>query len=283
MTQINTLDNFKIFNSHEFGKVRALEVTGKFYAVGVDVARALGYANPSKAVIDHCNGDFLTWEVIDALGRLQETRLISEGDIYRLIIKAADQSRSPDIKEKAARFEKWVFEDVLPSIRKHGAYFTASTAEKLMNDPDTLITLLNAIREERLAKKGLQDQNEQLQDQIEIDRPKVLFADSVSVSNTVISIADLAKILKGNGVNIGQKRLFEKLREDGFLIRREGSDRNSPTQRSMELGLFRIKETAITRSNGTITISKTAKVTGRGQEYFVNYFLSKSEVSHGDQ
>jgi len=279
------MDNFKVFNNSEFGKVRVLEVDGKFYAVGVDVARALEYANPTRAIIDHCKGRCkLGVPSTNQYGAefIQETNVIPESDIYRLIIKAADQSRNLNIKEKAARFEKWIFEEVLTSIRRHGAYFTASTAEKLMNDPDTLITLLNAIKKERLAREELQDQNDCLQAKLESDRPKVLFADSVSVSNTVISIADLAKILKGNGVNIGQKRLFERLREDGFLIRREGSDRNSPTQRAMNLGLFRIKETAITRSNGTITISKTSKVTGRGQEFFVNYFLSKKEVCHAD-
>lgn len=268
------MNNLQVFNNDEFGKIRAVEIDGKFRAVGIDAAKALGYARPRKAVMDHCK-DVLSWDVIDALGRAQETRLISEGDIYRLIIKAADQNRSPDVKAKAARFEKWVFEEVLPSIRAHGAYFTDSTAEKLLNDPDVLITMLNTIKEERSEK-------ERLQAKVESDKSKVIFADAVSVSQWAISVADLAKILKGNGVDIGQKRLFQRLREEGFLIKREGSDRNSPTQRAMQLGLFRIKETAITRSDGRITISKTAKVTGRGQCYFIDYFLNKREFSYAD-
>lgn len=267
------MNNLTILNNTEFGNVRAVDIEGKAYAVGVDVAKALCYANPSKAIIDHCKGDFLTWEVIDTIGRQQETRLISESDIYRLIIKAADQSRSPDVKAKAARVEKWLFEDA--SIRRHGAYFTASTAEKLLNDPEVLITMLNTIKEERSEK-------ERLQAKVESDKSKVIFADAVSVSQGAISVADLAKILKANGVEIGQKRLFQRLREEGFLIKREGSDRNSPTQRAMQLGLFRIKETAITRSDGRITISKTAKVTGRGQCYFIDYFLNKREFSYAD-
>ena len=258
--------------------VRTILKDGNPNWVLVDACDVLEIQNSSNAAArldeDEVDSIYLT----DRIGRQQQTTIINESGLYNLIMS----SRKPEAKQ----FKRWITHEVLPSIRKHGAYFTASTAEKLLNDPDTLITLLNAIREERLAKKGLQDQNEQLQDQIESDRPKVLFADSVSVSNTVISIADLAKILKGNGVNIGQKRLFERLREEGFLIKRESTDRNSPTQRSMELGLFRIKETAITRSNGTITISKTAKVTGRGQTYFIEYFLGdngKGEVNHADQ
>ena len=150
--------------------------------------------------------------------------------------------------------------------------FTTSKLEELMTDPDAWIKLLTALKDERSEK-------ERLQAKVENDKSKVIFADSVSVAETVISVADLAKILKGNGIEIGQKRLFERLRHEGFLIRREGTDYNSPTQRSMELGLFKIKETAIARSDGRITISKCSKVTGRGQTYFVEYFLNRKKES----
>lgn len=116
------MNNLKIFNNKEFGEIRTVEVNGKFYAVGVDVARALDYANPSKAVTDHCKGDFLSWEVSDSTGKMQKTRLIPEGDIYRLTIKASEQSQNKGIKEKASKFEKWIFDEVLPSIRKTGKY-----------------------------------------------------------------------------------------------------------------------------------------------------------------
>ncbi len=116
------MNNLKIFNNKEFGEIRTVEVNGKFYAVGVDVARALDYANPSKAVTDHCKGDFLSWEVSDSTGKMQKTRLIPEGDIYRLTIKASEQSQNKGIKEKASKFEKWIFDEVLPSIRKTGRY-----------------------------------------------------------------------------------------------------------------------------------------------------------------
>jgi anti-repressor protein len=269
------MNDLKIFDNTEFGKVRAAEIDGKLRAVGVDVARALGYAKPDKAVTDHCKDAPLTWEVIDSLGRMQNTRLISESDIYRLIIKAADQSRNPAIKEKASRFEKWIFEEVLPSIRKHGAYITTSKLEELMNDPRAWAKMLTTIAEEREEKERLQIDNRNLEQQIETDKPKVIFADAVSVADDSILVGELAKILKGNGIDIGQNRLFERLRQEGFLIKRDATDHNMPTQKSMELELFKIKETAVTHSDGHVTISKTAKVTGKGQRYFVNYFLSQ--------
>jgi anti-repressor protein len=263
------MDNLEIFSNAEFGNIRAIEIDGKFYAVGIDVARALDYANPSKAIIDHCKGDFLTWGVIDNLGRTQNTRIIPESDIYRLIIKAADQSRNLEIKEKAARFERWIFEDVLPSIRKNGAYITRSKAEELLNDPDVLIDMLNAIKKEREEKEQLQFQKEQLKVQIEECKPKAVLADAISVTKDTILIRDLAKILKTNGLETGEKRLFERLRKEGFLIKKEGADFNSPTQKAMELGLFTLTETAIVHHSGKTTISKTSRVTGKGQAYLI--------------
>jgi anti-repressor protein len=281
------MNDLKIFNNMEFGNIRAAEIDGKPHAVGVDVARALGYAKPSQAVIDHCRG-------IRKLGiphsqenqygyigeATQETNMIPESDIYRLLIKAADQSRNPDIKIKAARFEKWIFEDVLPSIRKHGAYITTSKMEEILNDPDTLIKLASTLKEERLEK-------ERLKNQIENDKPKIIFADAVSASDGTVLIGELAKILKGNGIEVGQNRLFERLRLDGFLIKRNGTDYNMPSQKAMELGLFELTETPILHNSGTITISKTTRVTGKGQQFFLNYFLARKEdefeTDNGDE
>ena len=260
------MKELQVFSNQEFGDVRAVEVDGKPYVVGVDVARALDYANPSKAVIDHCKG--ISKLGIPSAGGIQETNVIQEGDIYRLIVKAADQSRNPDIKVRAEKFERWVFDDVLPTVRRHGAYVTPTKLEEMMNDPDAWIKVLTALKEERAAK-------EHLQIQAEADKPKVVFADAVSVSDGTILIGELAKILKGNGIEIGQNRLFERLRQDGYLIKRNGTDYNAQTQRAMELGLFRVKETAITHSDGHVTISKTTKVTGKGQQYFINLFLGK--------
>ncbi|GHU13314.1 hypothetical protein FACS189449_08520 [Alphaproteobacteria bacterium] len=268
------MDNLEIFNNAEFGNIRATEIERKSYAVGVDVARALDYAKPSQAVIDHCKG--IRKLGIPSSGGIQETNVIPESDIYRLIIKAADQSRNPEIKEKAARFERWIFEDVLPSIRKHSAYVTSVKAEELLNNPDALIEMLNAIKRERAEKERLQFQKEQLKVQIEEYKPKAVLADAISVTQDTILIRDLAKILKTNGIETGEKRLFEQLRQQGFLIKKDGADFNSPTQKAMELGLFTLTETAIVHHSGITTISKTSRVTGKGQLYFLKYFLNQN-------
>jgi len=258
------MDNqLQIFKNEEFGEIRIVEVNGKPYAVGVDIARVLEYSNPSKAVIQHCKG--ITKLGIPSEGGIQETNVIPEGDIYRLIVKAADQSKNPRIKAKAERFERWIFDEVLPSIRKHGAYLTLEKIEEVLMNPDTIIQLATQLKEER--QKRLEAEK-----QIEEQKPKVLFANAVMASKTSILVGELAKILRQNGIDIGQNRLFKWLRDNGYLIKRSGTDYNMPTQYSMDLGLFEVKETTITHSDGHISISKTPKVTGKGQLYFINKF-----------
>lgn len=189
---------------------------------------------------------------------------ISEPIFYLLSMKAES--------ETARAFQRTIAYDVLPSIRKHGAYMTPDTIEKVLTDPDTIIQLATALKEEQGKRKALEAK-------AEADRPKVLFADSVTASKSSILVGEMAKLLKQNGVDTGQNRFFETLREKGFLIKRQGTDYNMPTQKAMELGLFEIKETAINHSDGHTTISKTPKVTGKGQQYFVNMFLGGD--SHG--
>jgi anti-repressor protein len=193
------------------------------------------------------------------IGRQGEAHVVSESGLYRIIMRSD--------KPNARPFTRWVTHKVLPQIRKYGAYITSSKIEEILNDPEALRKLIDTLNEEQLARK-------QLQEKIEHDKPKVIFADAVSVSKTNILIGELAKILKGNGVEIGQNRLFERLRQGGFLAKRKGGHYNTPTQKAMELDLFKIQETAIMHSNGHITISKTTKVTGKGQQYFVNLFLN---------
>ena len=197
---------------------------------------------------------------MDTLGGRQEMIAVTESGLYSIILL----SRKPEAK----KFKRWVTHEVLPTIRRHGAYVTPAKLEELMNDPDSWIKVLTALKEERAAKERLRLEAAE-------NKPKVIFADAVSVSEGTILIGELAKILKGNGIEIGQNRLFEKLRQDGYLIKRKGTDYNAPTQRAMDLGLFRVKETAITHSDGHVTISKTTKVTGKGQQYFINLFLGK--------
>lgn len=190
------------------------------------------------------------------LGGLQNLAVVNESGLYSLILS----SKMP----KAKDFKHWVTSEILPSIRKNGFYMTDEKAYDFINNPNSLSDLL----------KQAADQLEQKNAEIKRMKPKEIFSDAVSTSNTSILIGELAKILKGNGVNIGQNRLFAWMRENGYLIKRKGTDYNMPTQKAMEMGLFEIKETAITKPDGSIQISKTPKVTGKGQVYFVNKFLN---------
>ena len=179
---------------------------------------------------------------------------IQENVFYKLCMKADN--------EVARKFQDNVCDEILPSIRKYGMYAT----NELLDNPDLIIKMATRLKEEKA-------KNKELEDKMKEDKPKVLFADSVETSKNTILIGELAKIIKQNGVDIGQKRLFTWLRDNGFLIKREGTDYNMPTQKSMELELFEIKETAVTHSDGHISINKTVKVTGKGQQYFLNLFL----------
>jgi anti-repressor protein len=250
------MNNLKIFQNESFGQVRTIEENGKVLFVANDVAKALGYKNPSDATNTHCKNAVMRWGS-DSLGRQQEFKLIPEGDLYRLIAN----SKLPS----AEKFESWVFDEVLPSIRKHGLYAT----DELLNNPDLLISLAQELKDERALRN-------EMQSKIETDRPKVLFADSVSASKTSILVGELAKLLRQNGIEIGQNRLFEKLRSEGYLIRRKGTDWNMPTQYSMDLELFEIKEHSHLDSNGNNITTKTAKVTGKGQIYFINKFIEQA-------
>lgn len=256
------MTNLKVFQNKEFGEVRVVDVEGVPYFVGKDVATILGYSNSRKALIDHVDADDKGVTKCDTLGGSQELTVINESGLYSLILS----SKMPTAK----KFKRWVTSEVLPSIRKNGAYLTTAKLEEVMNNPDAWIKMLTALKDERLQK-------EQLQLELSEATPKVVFADAVTVSDTTILIGELAKLLKGNGLEIGQNRLFERLRNEGYLIKRKGTDYNAPTQMAMELGLFKVKETAITHSDGHVTISKTTKVTGKGQQYFINRYLG-SEV-----
>ena len=254
------MNELKIFENPEFGNVRTMETDdGKVLFCGKDIATALGYAKPQNAIQAHCKGALKRGILTN--GGTQDMTFIPEGDVYRLIT----HSKLPD----AERFEKWVFEEVLPSIRKHGAYMTDDTLEKALLSPDFLIRIANELKTEK-------ERNKQLEEKIERDKPKIVFADAVSVSKRSILIGELAKLLKQNGIEIGQQRLFAWMRDNGYLIK-GGSSKNLPTQYSMERGWFEIKETPVIHNEGYTTVSFTPKVTGKGQQYFVNLFLSEKE------
>lgn len=224
--------------------------------MGKDVTEILGYKDSVNALKSHVDEeDKLRWQITTS-GQRREVSVINESGLYSLILS----SKLPEAK----KFKHWVTAEVLPSIRKHGMYAT----EELLENPDFAIAAFTALKEERL-------KNAELTAKIEQDRPKVIFADAVSVSKTSILVGELAKLLKQNGVEIGQNRLFEWLRTNGYLIKRNGTDFNMPTQRAMETGLFEVKETVVTHSDGHTSISKTPKVTGKGQQYFINAFLKQ--------
>lgn len=255
------MTNITPFMHPAFGQLRTHEEDGRILFCGRDAAAALGYENPAKAIRDHCrqDGGPKRYPIIDRLGRQQEATFLTEGDLYRLIA----HSKLP----AAVQFEAWVFDEVLPTIRQRGGYLTPEAAEEALTDPDFIIRLATDLKRERAARA-------ELEARAVADRPKVLFADAVSTSSSEILVGDLAKILRGNGIPVGANRLFAWLRNNGFLIRRDGSDWNMPTQKSMELELFRVKETAVVHSDGHTSLSKTPKVTGKGQQYFIDGFLS---------
>ena len=258
------MNKLQIF-SFEGKEVRTIQKDGQPWWVLKDVCEVLEIGN-SRDVTARLDEDEKGVDSIDTPGGRQNVTVISESGLYNVILL----SRKPEAKQ----FKRWVTHEVLPQIRQYGAYLTTDKLEELMNDPDAWIQLLTTLKQERQEKAQLQLQTAK-------DKPKVVFADAVAVSDGTILIGELAKILKGNGIDIGQNRLFERLRQDGYLIKRKGTDYNAPTQRAMELGLFRVKETAITHSDGHVTISKTTKVTGRGQQYFVNYFLGRGGSPNG--
>lgn len=183
--------------------------------------------------------------------------VISESGVYALVFS----SKLPKAKE----FKHWVTSEILPTIRKHGAYMTDSVIEQALTSPDFLIQLATQLKEEQVQRKALEQR-------VEADRPKVLFADAVETSQTSILIGDLAKLIKQNGVDIGQKRLFAWMRDNGYLIK-SGNSTNMPTQRSMDMKLFEVKERSISNPDGSVRVTKTTKVTGKGQTYFINIFL----------
>ncbi|APX72455.1 phage antirepressor [Companilactobacillus allii] len=253
------MNNLQEFN-FKGNNVRTVQIDNEPYFVGNDVANVLGYSRSRKAIQDHVdNDDKCDVPIQDAIGRNQNTTVINESGLYSLILS----SKLPTAKE----FKHWVTSEVLPSIRKHGAYLTDSAIENTLTDPDYLIRLATQLKTEREGRLIAEKQAKEM-------KPKAIFADSVTTSNSTILVGELAKILKGNGVEIGQNRLFKWLRENGYLIKRHGADYNSPTQKSMDMGLFKIKESSHVNGNGVTVVTKTPKVTGRGQQYFINKFLN---------
>lgn len=251
------MNDLTVFKNESFGEIRTLVINEEPWFVGKDIAIALGYSNSKKALSDHVDvedkqqGDGVT--IRDPIGREQHPTVINESGLYSLILS----SKLPTAKQ----FKRWVTSEVLPSIRKTGGYIAG---QENLSDSELIAKAL------LVAQRTIEERNKQ----IETMKPKALFADAVSGSDTSILVRDLAKLLKQNGVDIGEKRLYKKLRDDGYLIK-IGESKNTPTQKAMEMKLFEIKESVII-VDGKSRVVKTTKVTGKGQTYFINRFFEEN-------
>ena len=254
------VNNLKIFEFASDKQLRVVinEQDGEPWFVAKDVCEILEFGNYRQALTTHLDEDEKGVQKMDTPGGMQDMTIISESGLYTLIMRSN--------KPEAKKFRKWVTSEVLPSIRKTGMYATPAKVEDILNNPDVFIETLKAFKAER-------EKRIELEAKAELDAPKVLFADSVAASETSILIGDLAKLIKQNGVNIGQNKLFEFLRSNGWLISRKGTSYNMPSQKGMERGFFEIKERTINNSDGSIRITRTPKVTGRGQIYFIELLL----------
>ena len=247
---MNNLQTFSFNNQ----LVRTVQLNNQPYWVLKDVCAVLGISN-SRMTAERLEDDEVSQtDIIDALGRSQNTTIITESGLYAVILR----SDKPNAKE----FRKWVTSEVLPAIRKTGAYLTDEKAYDITHNPQSLADLLLQAGEQLKQKEII----------IQEMKPKALFADAVAASNSNILIGDLAKLIKQNGHDIGQKRLFDWLRDNGYLIK-YGASRNMPTQVAMNLGLFKVKESTFSNPDGSVRITRTTKVTGKGQQYFINKFL----------
>lgn len=256
------MNELQIFKSQEFGQVRTVTIDGEPWFVAKDVADALGYSNSRDALARHVDDEDKTSVVIPDTGSNYKSKatLINESGLYSLVLS----SKLPTAK----KFKHWITSEVLPAIRRTGGYI-ANT--ETMTDAEIMSKAL------LIAKQTIENREQRihsLEAETERMKPKEIFADAVSASTSSILIGDLAKILHGNGIKIGRGRLFAWMREHGFLIKQKGTSYNMPTQRAMELGLFRVKEGSYVDGKGNNIITKTTKVTGKGQQYFINKFLA---------
>ena len=250
------MNELEIFKNEEFGEIRTVVIENEPWFVGKDVAEILGYVDTNKAISMHIDeDDKLNDKTASSLGQ-RGGWFINESGLYSLILS----SKLPTAK----KFKHWVTSEVLPTIRKHGAYMTDEKAFDVLHNAGGLADLLQQAAEQ-LKQKDVQ---------IERMKPKALFADAVASSKNSVLIGELAKIIKAKGYDIGQNKLFTWMRENGYLMK-TGEAYNQPTQKSMELGLMEIKKSTINNPDGSIRTTTTTKVTGKGQVYFVNKFCGK--------
>ena len=253
-------NGMQVFENSDFGKVRVVERDGEPWFVAVDVCRALGLEQVSRALdrLDEDERGLLKVTHPQSPSKTQEVNGVNEPGLYHLVLCST--------KPEAKAFKRWITHEVIPSVRKHGAYITPDKIEEILINPDTIIRLCTDLKEERAKRAALEVK-------VETDAPKVLFAGAVETSQDSCLVGQLAKMIRQNGYEIGQNRLFDYLRNEGYLCK-SGSNRNLPTLRSMEARLFDATESVVDNPDGSVRLVRTTKVTGKGQIYCVNKFLS---------
>lgn len=260
------MNDITVMENPKFGQVRKIEINGETLYCATDVARALDYANPYDAIKRHCKSEGVVKhegvsKTVNQYGKetIQTSNMtwITKGNVLRLI----SQSHLPAAQE----FNHWLFDDVAVQVVDNGMYMSPEKMRSFLNDPAAIIAICQNWQadKERLAVA---------EEKIEQDAPKVLLADAVAASKTDISVGDMAKILRQNGYNTGRDRFFAQLREEGYLIR-DGMSQNVPTQRSIEMGIMRVKETTFQSGDEQPIVRKTPLITGKGQAYFTKRYL----------
>lgn len=265
-------NSLQVFTNEQFGQIRTINQNGEPWFVAADVCDFFQVTNRNRVMQQVDQADKGGTQM-NTPGGKQTLTIINEAGLYDLLFalqptKARGVS-DEYVNERIAQlkaFKRWITHEVIPAIRKHGMYATPETAEKILNDPDFLIKTLETLKQERAARMEAEKTNR-------LNAPKVLFADSVAQAESDILIGELAKLLKQNGVETGQNRLYDRLRKDGYIMKNS----TIPTQKAMEAGLFRVIERTIAQPNGTTRITATTKVTGKGQIYFVNKYAKKVE------
>lgn len=255
-------NELKIFNYCD-NQVRTVEKDGELWFVLKDVCDVLDLSN-SRRVAERLDEDEKDVTSSYTPGGTQKMSIINESGLYNVIMLSR--------KEEAKKFKRWVTHEVLPSIRKHGAYITPQTIREYMSKPEHWIELFQTLQKE-------QEKNARLQNKIDRDRPKVVFAEAIDASDATVYLGEFAKMLRQNGIEIGQNRVFDQLRKDGYLLRRCFKGHNIPTQKAIENGLLKIEESAITHDDGHISVTRNVKITDKGQIFFANYFtdLTRNE------
>lgn len=254
------MDNqLTVFENENFGKVRTITINDEPWFVAIDVCKILEIKNTTQAVKKLDKDEVTMFNIGSKSGA---SNIVNEYGLYNLILASR--------KKEAKAFKRWITHEVIPAIRKTGGYIAG---EEELNEDELVMKAMNVLN----AKvEKLKQQNKQLETKVEEDKPKVLFADSVAASNNTITVGTLAKILKQNGINTGELRLFNWLRDNKYLVKEKGRDYNRPTQKSMELGIMKVKQNCITHPNGNIIVTNTPLITGKGETYFVNKFLNNN-------